>query len=329
MTTHGDRQLRSRLREPLDDILGTRGQLRILRALDHAGQPMSVRELARRAGIHLRGAQIAVDRLVGAGILERQGTGDRKLVGLRVEHPLVPALRGLFESERARFERLVDTLKDIAQTSAPTAQAVWIHEAGIDLSPSLQLGVLARSSDVDRLVDTLRESVGTLGRREDVPIEVRGWTRPDVDALRADQTPWSEGAVPLWGVLPHPDQQQRPTKGHSRRAHHAADAALRDRAQLIAKAVARRPELVALAAREIAKRLKSADPRAARTLREWQQVLESMTVDRLCRWLADGGEQATRLRQSMPVTFLRAARELQPPARRRPPGGSSRDRRKP
>ncbi len=40
-----------------------------------------------------------------------------------------------------------------------------------------------------------------------------------------------------------------------------------------------------------------------------RQVLDSMSTARLRRWLVDPRERATRLRQSMPLAFLRAADE--------------------
>jgi DNA-binding IclR family transcriptional regulator len=75
----------------------------------------------------------------------------------------------------------------------------------------------------------------------------------------------------------------------------------------VAQLLARKPELVGQAREEITKRLATATPQEARTLREWQQLVDRLSLQRLRRWLIDPGEQATRLRQSMPVVFLKAA----------------------
>jgi DNA-binding IclR family transcriptional regulator len=312
-----DRAHGNRLKEPWDEILGTRGQVRVLRTLERVREAMAVRELARRAAVHLRAVQIAVDRLVEAGVIERVGTGIRQQVRLRVDHPLTPALYSLFQTERARFEGLADALKAVVRQKASSAQAVWAHERPPDGGPWLELGVLAESGEVDRLVDILRESIVPLTRREDVPIEVRGWTRPDLEALGSARRPWPEHAMLLWGVLPQPSRGKLREPAVTPRSHQRVDDALRERAERLAAVLARRPELVRLAKEEIAKRLETARPQEGHTLREWQQVLDGMSPARLRRWLVDEGEQATRLRQSMPVTFLRAATEESEGAPRR------------
>lgn len=71
----------------------------------------------------------------------------------------------------------------------------------------------------------------------------------------------------------------------------------------------RRPELIREAREEVRKRLATAPPPEAKTLREWQQLLEAMSIPRLRRWMIGRGERATRLRQSMPIAFIRAADE--------------------
>src|SRR4051812_16074977 len=106
---HTDRQ--SALETPWDRILGSESQVRALRVLEATDEPMSVRELARRTRMHLRAMQVAVDKLEHAGIVERVGTGSRSQVRLRRAHPLTPAVRTLFEAERARVERILNDLK--------------------------------------------------------------------------------------------------------------------------------------------------------------------------------------------------------------------------
>ena len=76
-----------------------------------------------------------------------------------------------------------------------------------------------------------------------------------------------------------------------------------------AAALQRRPELVREARDEVAKRMATVAPPEAKTLREWQEVLDGMSIPRLRRWLVGRSERATRLRQSMPLVLLRAADE--------------------
>lgn len=292
---------------PWDTILGTKSHIRILRVLEQTRESMAVRELARRAGEHLRAVQLAVDRLVEAGVIEYVGTGRQQHVRLNMRHPLASAMQMLFEAERTRFERVVSQLKSLARERASQATAVWLTEGMPADGTELEVSVLAGSADVDALTHALRESVADLMAREDVSVEVRGWTRPDLEAL--DPSPLSATGQPilLWGVLPQ--KLAGEPRGAGRRSHAAVDEALRDRAKQVAAVLERRPELVREARDEVAKRLLTAPPQEAKTLREWQEVLDSMSVPRLRRWLVGRSERTTRLRQSMPIAFLQAADE--------------------
>lgn len=303
------------LRAPWDTILGTKSHVRVLRILEQTRESMTVRELARRAGEHLRAVQLTVGRLVEEGVVERVGTGGRQQVRLNAEHPLASALQALFEAERRRFERIVSRLKVLAREHANQAAAVWVTENAASDRTGLEVGVLAASGEVDALVDVLRESVADLMRCEDVPIEVRGWTRPDLDALGRPLFSEHQHPIVLRGLLPaeYAEASGGPTAG--RRSHATVDEALRERARRVAAAIGRRPELVRAARDEVAARLATAPPQEARTLREWRQVLGSMSAARLCRWLVDPGERAARLRQSMPVVLLRAAEDRTSSAR--------------
>lgn len=294
-------------RTPWDTILGTKSHVRVLRVLDRTRESMAVRELARRAGEHLRSVQLAVNRLVEAGVVERVGTGAQLHVRFNERHPLAAALQHLFEAEWERFDRLVNQLKSLAKVHVPGAMAVWLRECEPPDGKALEVGVLASSGEVDVLTDSLQGVVADLGAREEVTVEVRGWTRPDLEALDWSPLSGANQLILLWGVLP--EQAAKMRGGVGRRSHAAADEALLDRARRAAAAVERRPELVREALDEVKQRMSTALPQESKTLSEWQQVLDTMTNSRLRKWLVSHGERATRLRQSMPFAFLRAADE--------------------
>jgi DNA-binding transcriptional ArsR family regulator len=291
---------------PWDTLLGTKSNVRVLRVLERTRESMTVRELARRAGEHLRAVQIAVSRLVEGGLVERVGTGPRQHVRLNTDHPLTPALETLFQAERTRVERIVGGLRRVARKVARRAEAVWLTENGLSEEAQLEVAVLASSGEVDALVDGFRSAIADLMRREDVHVEVRGWTRPDLRALQAS---FVEDRAPiiLLGHLPEDVSGEAGRSRRGRRSHLAADEKLRNRARRVVAALKRRPELMRAAREELAARVNAAPPQEARTLREWLDVLDSMSVTQLSRWLVSKGERATRLRQSMPVSFLRAA----------------------
>ena len=306
----------SNLRTPWDTILGTKSHVRVLRVLEGTRESMAVRELARRAGEHLRSVQLAVDRLVDAGVIERVGTGSQQQVQLNDQHPLVTSLQQLFEAERARFDRLIYELKVFAKKHAGRAPAIWLLEGVSPDGSGLEVGLMAPSSEVDALTDALRAPVAELARREHVSIEVRGWTRPDLEALA--WSPLSDAGQThlLWGVLPEPFAEAPSAVG--RRSHAAADEALLERAKRAVVALERHPELVRKARDEVAKRLATAPPQESKTLREWEDVLNSMRLPQLRKWLVGRSERATRLRQSMPLVLLQAADQQPASARGKP-----------
>ena len=297
------------LRRPWDVLLGARSQVRVMRVLEVTRESMTVRETARRADEHLRAVQIAVSRLVESGLAERVGSGPRQLVRWNPDHPLAPALSALFEAERERHDRVVNALARLAAECASPARCVWMAEDPAEGGPSLQIGILSGSRNIDRLVDRFRAGVVALMRTEDLSIEVQGWTLPD---LKAAAWSWAEQSPQprlLWGTLPTEfDGGSRETSGTSR-SHQVIDAELAERSRRLADLLRRRPELVQLALEETNARLEVASPQEARTLREWQQALEGMSLPKLVRWLVADGEQATRLRQSMPVVFVTAAKD--------------------
>ena len=294
------------LSTPWDVILGTRSNVRTLRVLERDREPMTVREVSRRAGEHLRATQTAVSRLVETGLLQRVGTGSQQLVRWNAGHPLAPALSDIFRAERERTQRVVDSIAALVQEHAKSARFVWMTEQPEVGGSTIEIGLLSSSSDVDRLVDTLRRAIVPLMRSEDLLIEVRGWSLADLE-IASESPPRSfESVRHLWGTVPF-ELRIRSTEEPGRvKSHQMIDEELRQRAVRLASVIRARPELVRLAKEEIATRLESLGPQEAHTLEEWQQALESMSVAKLAQWLVSDGEQATRLRQSMPLVFLRA-----------------------
>ena len=130
--------------------------------------------------------------------------------------------------------------------------------------------------------------------------------------LRGSLTATDE-IILLWGVLP--ERVTRPPRGEGRRSHADADEALLDRAKRVAAALERRPELVREARDELAKRVSTAPPQESKTLSEWLQVLDTLTLPRLRKWLVSHDERVKRLRQSMPFVFVQAADERSGPQR--------------
>jgi predicted nucleotidyltransferase len=98
------------VREPLSYALGTHGRVRTLRVLTLIREPITQREVARRARLQHRTVQLALDDLVHLGIVSRIQGGRDFLVSLDRGHRLAPPLAQLFRVEAEHFLELRSAL---------------------------------------------------------------------------------------------------------------------------------------------------------------------------------------------------------------------------
>ncbi len=81
------------LRNPLNYVLGTEAQVRILRVLSQTQSPLSGSEIASQSDLTFRGASKALESLVEVEIVSYIGRERSKLYMLFNEHPLAPLLK--------------------------------------------------------------------------------------------------------------------------------------------------------------------------------------------------------------------------------------------
>lgn len=101
-----------RIADALDDVLASRGHVRILRALDALpdGLGVSARDLARRAEVVHNRASEVLSALTELGVARVQRAGRADLYQLNRQHVLYPAIHALFDQEtkvRAELERFL------------------------------------------------------------------------------------------------------------------------------------------------------------------------------------------------------------------------------
>lgn len=307
----------SAVRTPLNRILGTEANVRLLRVLTSEPNSLSRSELGRRAGLEGKGAHLAARRLEEVGIVRRVGTGLRQQVKLELNHPLAAPLQTLFREEQARVERLLESLKQAAQNLAPELDSAWIQG---DFAEHLDrpgapivMGVLARGATLPRITKALRMAVAPTEAREDVTVEIIGFTRPDIEVAKPDQKKELARAMTLFGIPPSAFTQERTEGRPLRKSITHSD---RDREQTliaseVASRLARNPGKRQAAQQWIRKRLESASEHERGDLEEWLSILDSMSPPRLARFLVDQGERATRLRQTFPFLDVLSADERQ------------------
>ena len=298
----------SALRAPLNHVLSTEANVRVLRVISGSQSPLGKSEVARRAALNPSGVRRSVAALIEFGILESVGVGRRQLVTMRGRHPLAPALKSLFESERDVFVRFLDSLRTVVGRLQPPPDSAWIEgpaARGNDRPrDTIVLGLLASARDVDVIARELDSRTIDIMGEYDVIIEVKRWTAADL--ATAPQPPWSreEELISLLGPPPTSFVQQKSRdvdEGSTRpRTHDDLDRRALTIARVIADRLAEDPSLVSAAREFVARRMKDASPRERRDLDEWQRLLESLSVRQLRNFLVHSGERATRLRQSLP-----------------------------
>lgn len=299
----------SALRTPLNDILATEANVRMLRVLTESRAPLSAAELARRTLLQRSSVHRALTALEATGLVARVGAGARSQLQLSSDHPLAPAIEALFSAERGRVTTIVSGLKAAGAALRPPPTAVWLEGPVANGSDrpgdAVVLRLIDRAATLPDATDMLRAAVEELERRMDVTIEVRGSTPADVAALLPGEYDRLRGAIPLLGVPPAGFLgETQPTPGRRIRSHADLDARARAIAAAIADKIARHPSLVETARARIALRLPAASPGERKELEEWDRILRSTSTARLRQLLVDPGERATRLRQSLPFVDI-------------------------
>ena len=300
------RKPQSALRCPLNEILGTEANVRLLRVLAHARTPIAAGELAARAALNRTSIYPALETLEQAGIVAFVGAGAQRQVQLRSTHPLARPIRALFRAEADRVEKMFLTLREIAQTLQPAPSAVWIEgpvlSDGDRAEDPLVCYVLADPAMLPVLVDQLSEKMIPVERAADVTIEVHGITRSELLARTEDGAARLPDAVLLAGIPPaavRPDTMR--ARPNLLRSHEEHDVRARRLALAVATKLKRDPGLIHAARERVRNRERTASVREQRELKEWVRVLTTMSPSRLQRFLVDPGERATRLRQTLPL----------------------------
>ncbi len=306
-------------RAPLNHILSTEVHVRVLRVVTRSQGPLGQSEVARRAVLNSSGVRRSLADLAKFGILEFVGIGRRQLVALRDKHPLAPALRSLFASEKEVFEGFVESLRSAIANLTPAPLSAWIEgpvAEGTDREGDTTIvGLLASAANVDTLGRELDSRTIDIMSEYDVMIEVRRWTPADLATTPRSQ--WSQNAKTLSLHGPAPisfTRQDGPRKNNGvRRSNNHQD--LDRRALAIARAIANRlrddPSLVGAARDFIVRRMEKASPSERVELDEWLGILERLSVRQLRNFLVHRGGRATRLRQSLPFVQILSNDERQ------------------
>lgn len=299
----------SALRSPLNAILGTEANVRVLRVLSRGDTSLAAGELAQRAGLSRTRVYPVLDALEEMGIVEYHGAGAGRQVTYRKTHPLAGAIANLFDIELERVNELIAELRRVLASLQPPPTAAWLEGkflSGKDLlHDAITCVIVSDPGALSMATDTLSRQLEKIERRFGVHIELRGSTRSEVAMRAPSELRALEDVILLSGVPPTTFVlRSRSLSNRQSKSHDEHDAAARRLAAAIVEKIKRDPGLIRVAQRHLKRREKSASPQERRELQEWARILGSMPPSRLRRFLVDQGEQATRLRQTFPTLEL-------------------------
>lgn len=305
--------LRGTVETPLNWIFSSEANVRMLRELSLAGEPLSKAEIARRSGVSLPGVVKALPRMFDTGVVEPVGTGGRQLVSVREEHPLSSMLHVLFRTEALQHQELIRELARAVGEVQPSVRSAWIDESA-RTSPSIPVsfGVLASSGDVPAVQDALRPRLAELSARFGVTLELFVRTIPDITVLTGEERARLDNATVIHGPNPLELEPREPATSAAPaapRTHANREGKSLRRAMWIVQLLDRDPALPQRARSAIVHRMHTSSPREAADLSEWLHLLESAPIPTLQYVLLRQDERSDRLRQNNPFIMALSPRE--------------------
>jgi predicted nucleotidyltransferase len=186
-------QAQSHVRYPLTSLLGSAGNVRMLRTLVSERAPQSAPHLARRAGLSPQGARLVLETLVRQQLVSVYGSGRAQVYVLRDSHPFSAAIAALFQEEEKRWERLLGALRAGLTKHGTDVQAAWLYGSvarGEDTPRSdLDIALLVVSA---RVTDSVREELMPIEDEHHIHISLTGLTAEELAALPDDDPWWSD-----------------------------------------------------------------------------------------------------------------------------------------
>jgi len=295
---HPIKTRRSALRYPLDYVLGSAAQVRLLRVLIHEiDAPLGVPDAARLAGLTSAGARKALERLEETGLVERVGGGRTQQYGLRERGGVAKLLGLLFAQEQQHHDQFIAGLRQ-ALADLHEMRAAWVERLPFSVRDPVEVVVVAEITAIEWIHDELRSRLVHLEKEFNLIIEVAVFTRADAPVPGPD-------ALFLWGIEPEsgPAPHRRP------QTHIEAE----ERSLLIARGVAELiradASLIKRATQHLNRLAHEGQGTATGDIAEWRQLLETYSPERLRDLLVSTSSRAQRLRQSSPFFAVLSAAE--------------------
>ncbi|MBW2635463.1 MAG: hypothetical protein JRE14_15370 [Deltaproteobacteria bacterium] len=282
------------LRYPLNELFGTRANVRLLRVMANEVEgPLTASEAAKRAGLTVPGAQKALGRLFRSGFISRVGGGRKYQYEIHSSDKLMPITLALFQAEKDRYEQLLAVIKKEVKDLKPHPHAAWIQTFPKEIGEPLTLGLLHETRSLSNCVRYFRIRLNQVENDYDLTIELEGYTKADIPDFKLDDFTLLYGVMPALDIPPRRQAEHQFT-------HREKNRQLIVLSHNLAKAIEKDTSLLRRAKDHIDCLLKEDQGMASRDLIEWRDILDLYSIQRLVRFLTSSSERANRLRQSNP-----------------------------
>lgn len=293
----------SALKNPLNEILGYQANVRLLRCLVEAREAMSHSELADRTGLSLPGIHKVVTRMIETGIIQYIGSGKKQQIEIRNAHPLVPAIKELFKAEREYSDSLIKNLKETIKDLESKPKSAWIFgkvALGFDeYGDPIRIALLGDVKSIDKITDQFRDQLRNSGieKEFDVTIDINGVTLADIESKPAIDI---ENIILLWGTDPQHYLENSINEKEGKSSHEDLDHQSLIDSKAWTELLKTYPEIIQRTIKYLDDRIPQISSGEKKELQEWKHILESMSLQRLKKFLESDSERSTRLRQSLP-----------------------------
>jgi len=287
----------SSLRCPLNEVLGSRGQVRLLRVLaTDAREPLLPSEAARLSGMTESHARKILHRLARTGLVEERPNHRGTRFVLSRQGSLAREVVRLFEVERDRASQLQQSLKMTVRSGSHSPEMAWVQEFLAGWVDCQEIAVHYPEEPRDEWLTDLQSQLVEVEEEFEVMLQVQPFSRAELA-----EVDWAR-VVMLVGREPF--QVVRPEEEHLENASAAPEGKLNPRSSEFSGAlVALLEENLSVLRRARDKVRGELDGRPnghAHDLWEWQKILDTFSLPRLLSFLGSETPRALRLRECSP-----------------------------
>lgn len=293
----------SALKTPLNDILGSKGHIMVIRRLTESDSPMSPSELIKRTSLSRQGVYNVIQRLAETGIISYVGSGKQQQIRIREEYPLADIISELFKRERGQYDNFIKRLKELIKSLEIKPKSAWIFgkitQGADDYGDPVRIALLGDLKTVDELTENFRNRIykEAIESEFDVTIDVKGVTVADIESRPIIN---SNKPLMLWGMDPQHYLVSWKDEGKGRKSHQDLDQQSQADAQVWSELLKMYPDIIKRTISDLENRIAQTRSGEEKELQEWKRILESMSLQRLKKFLESDSERAARLRQSLP-----------------------------